>query len=94
MQNDRFEWDDDKALANLAKHGVSFEFSCSVFDDPHAFDMDDFRFEYNEFRAVTIGLVEDVLISVSYTLRQDRLRIITARRATSNEARLYGNDRY
>jgi uncharacterized protein len=93
MQNDRFEWDDDKALANLAKHKVSFEFATMVFDDPHAVDLDDHRFEYEEFRAMTIGLSGEVLLSVIYTLRQDRIRIITARRATSNEARFYGNDR-
>ncbi len=34
MQNDRFEWDEDKARANLAKHGVSFEEAALVFDDP------------------------------------------------------------
>lgn len=93
MQNDRFEWDDDKALSNLAKHGVSFEFASFVFDDPAAFDMDDERFAYDEFRALIIGMSGDALLSVNYTIREGRLRVITARRATAKEARLYGNVR-
>jgi uncharacterized protein len=93
MKNNRFEWDDVKALANLAKHGVSFEFATAVFDDAFAVDFDDDRFDYGEIRALVIGLSGDVLIAVTYTMRDDRFRIITARRATASEARHYGNER-
>jgi uncharacterized protein len=93
MKNDSFEWDDAKALVNLVKHAVSFEFASLVFDDPFVVDFDDDRFDYDEFRALAIGLSGDVLISVTYTLRENRIRLVTARRATASEARLYGNDR-
>ena len=47
----RFEWDDDKAEANYAKHGIPFELAVRVFDDP-------FRFDYGEERIITLGLID------------------------------------
>jgi uncharacterized protein len=80
-----FEWDDTKAAAKLANHGVSFERACLVFADPFAVGRIDDRKEFGEDRFTMIGMVEGTLIFVVSTERDDRVRIITARRATRHE---------
>ena len=85
MQDENFEWDDDKNAANYAKHGVSFEQARLVFKDAFAIEEYDDRVDYGEERLIIIGMAEGVLIFVAYTERDDRVRIISARRATSHE---------
>ncbi|TMJ22645.1 MAG: BrnT family toxin [Alphaproteobacteria bacterium] len=83
MKDDDFEWDRTKAAANLANHGVSFERARLVFADPFAVGRFDNREDYGGERFTIVGMVEGTLIFVAYTERGDRVRIITARRATS-----------
>ena len=83
--DDEFEWDEDKNAANYAKHGVSFEQARLVFEDAFAVEEYDVRADYGEERFTIAGMVEDVLIFVAYTERGDRVRIISARRATAHE---------
>jgi len=85
MRDDRFEWDDAKARANLSKHEVSFEVARRVFDDPAAIDELDESEAHGELRFVTVGMVAGDLLSVVYTEREERLRIISARKATRRE---------
>lgn len=59
----QFEWDEAKAAANLAKHGVSFEDAAQVFFDPLLYDGLDDRFEYGEERWVAIGMASDTLFA-------------------------------
>jgi uncharacterized DUF497 family protein len=89
MRDDEYEWDDAKEAANLAGHGVSFETARLAFDDLYAVELDDRREAYGEDRFVLLGMVEHRLLAVSYTLRGDRTRIISARPAESFERRLY-----
>jgi len=89
MRDDDFEWDDAKAAANLLRHGVSFELARRVFDDPHAIDRIEDSMDYREDRLLTVGEIQDRLFAVVWTLRRDRIRIISARRATSQEKRTY-----
>jgi uncharacterized DUF497 family protein len=89
MEDDDFEWDDAKASANLARHGVSFEVACLAFDDPFAVGREDRRQDYGEDRYMLLGMVEDHLLAVSYTLRGTRARIISARLAEPQERRRY-----
>ena len=63
MIGDEFEWDEAKARSNLAKHGVSFEVACSVFDDVFAFDRFDLDSDPIEIRYAITGLVADVLLT-------------------------------
>lgn len=84
-----FEWDNNKAANNLAKHGVSFENAKKVFDDYLAVDILDKRFDYGEDRYNLLGLVGDRLLVVSYTMRNDVIRIISARGAEPHERRKY-----
>jgi len=81
-----FEWHDAKAEANLQAHGVSFDLAKTVFTDPFAVERLDDREDYGEARFVLIGMAEgNVLLFVAYTEREDRIRIISARRVTQNE---------
>ena len=81
-----FEWHDAKAEANWQAHGVSFELAKTVFKDPFAVERQDDREDYGEQRFVIIGIAEgQVLLFVAYTEREDRIRIISARRATQYE---------
>jgi uncharacterized protein len=81
-----FEWHDAKAEANLQAHGVSFDLAKTVFKDPFAVERLDDREDYGEERFVVIGMAEGrVVLFVAYTEREERIRIISARRATQNE---------
>ena len=81
-----FEWHDAKAAANLQAHGVSFDLAKTVFKDPFAVERLDDREDYGEERFVIIGMAEGhVVLFVAYTEREERIRIISARRATQNE---------
>jgi uncharacterized DUF497 family protein len=80
-----FEWNDQKASENLRRHGVSFELAMKVFDDPFAIERIDDRYDYGEERLAIVGMVRDDLLFVVYTERNDRIRLISARRATNDE---------
>jgi len=80
-----FEWDDNKAAANLRDHGVSFEDAATACRDPFAVEWIDTRQVYGEERSVLLGLCGHIVLYVAYTERGDNLRIISARRATKNE---------
>ena len=82
-----FEWDDAKAESNLAKHGVAFEEAALAMKDAHSLDFDDLV-EPDNLITLAASPIGRILYIVS-TVRNDRLRIISARDATSNERRLY-----
>ncbi len=84
-----FEWDDAKAEANLAKHGVSFEVAMRVWEDPHHQCLYDSSENYDEDRYIVLGLVDERCLYVAYTQRGDQTRIISARIATSMERSKY-----
>ena len=87
----RFEWDDEKAVANLEKHGVSFGEATEVFYDPNALEGFDAEHSTDENRFFIIGLSSRRLLYVVYAERAgDVLRIISARRAVKREQELYG----
>ena len=85
-----FEWDEAKAAANVAKHGVSFEEAKTVFDDRLYVDFYDPKHSLNEHRYIIIGQSNQrrVLI-VSYTERNDVIRLNNARELTRGERRDY-----
>jgi len=83
-----FEWNNAKAEANFRRHGVSFDLAKTVFKDPFAIERLDDREDYGEARFVMIGMAEgDILLFVAYTEREndERIRLISARRATPDE---------
>lgn len=77
----RFEWDDQKALENVEKHGVTFGEATEVFYDPNAFEDYDAGHSVEEARFVIIGLSSRRLLYVVYAERAaDLVRIISARK--------------
>jgi uncharacterized protein len=89
MNDDEFEWDDLKAEANLKKHGVSFREAMRVFDDIFALVEEDLGADFGEDRFLATGMVGDTIVVVVFTERGSRVRLISARRATSHEQRRY-----
>ena len=93
MKELHFEWDSDKARQNLTKHGVSFEEAVTVFYDDFAIEFyDDDHSEWEE-RFLLLGLSSKLrLLLVCHCYRESEsvIRIISARRATKNEAKYYG----
>lgn len=86
----KFEWDAKKARENIKKHGVSFEEASTVFGDLFALTIYDPLHSEEEDRFVTLGESEKRrLIVVSFTDRDDRIRIISARAATRRERKDY-----
>jgi uncharacterized DUF497 family protein len=83
------EWDAQKAAENLRKHGVGFPEAIRIFHDPHRIEREDTRMPYGETRMQVIGLVSVRVLVVIYTLRADRIRIISARKANQRERRAY-----
>lgn len=90
MDAPTFEWDPVKAIANFAKHGVSFEEAATAFQDPLARIHADPHHSASESREILIGhSVRGRLILVAFTDRQGRLRLISAREVTRRERRDY-----
>lgn len=84
--NLKFEWDKAKAESNERAHGVSFDLAKTVFKDPFAIERLDDREDYGEERFVVIGRAEgNILLFVACTEREERIRIISARRVTQYE---------
>ncbi len=84
------EWDGKKANKNLAKHGISFDEALTVFDDPLSITIDDPLHSEGERRLIILGMsTRQRLLVVVHTERKHSLRIITARRATRRERKLY-----
>jgi hypothetical protein len=89
MESQYFEWDDAKAEANLRKHKVRFEHAAEACEDPYALIELDDSDDYGEERYILIGKATDGLLTVIYTERNDRIRIISAREANDYERRNY-----
>jgi uncharacterized DUF497 family protein len=86
----RFEWDPRKAASNLAKHGVAFEETATVFDDPLFITLLDEEHSAVEERYITVGVSDQgQILLVAHADREGAVRIISARRATKNEVRFY-----
>lgn len=86
----RFEWDQLKATSNFEKHGIEFTEAILVWLDQNHTDDPDDRIDYGEIRRSATGLIQgDRFITVIYTERGGKIRIISARKASRNERRKY-----
>jgi uncharacterized DUF497 family protein len=91
LHNIAFEWDSRKAATNVRKHDVSFEVACEVFFDPFLRYLEDEIVE-SELRETIIGMTKNWrLLYVVYVLRDDIIRIISARKVTKSERMWYEN---
>ena len=89
MSELHFEWDPDKAKTNLDKHGISFEEAMTVFYDEAAIEFYDDEHSEWEDRFLLLGVSSDMkLLLVCHCYRKEEfvIRIISARKATKNEA--------
>ena len=86
-----FEWDDDKAAANLVKHGIAFE-RVHDFDWDTAQVVEDDREDYGEQRMIALGLIDAVLHVLVFTERDDSIRVISLRKANKRETKAYGSE--
>lgn len=84
-----FEWDEDKAQANLEKHGIAFEDARLVFLDSKRLVREDKRKDYGESRFQILGPVAGRVLFIAYTTRGTRYRLISARRASYEETEEY-----
>ncbi|MCB1036341.1 MAG: BrnT family toxin [Acidobacteria bacterium] len=81
-------WDEAKRQKNLRRHGLDFEGCEAVFDAP-VVTQEDSRQDYGELRMHLIGWLRGRVVHMTYTERGDGLRVISLRRATRHEARIY-----
>jgi hypothetical protein len=86
-----FEYDESKSTSNQTKHGIGFELATGLWNDPG-------RVEFiarfvDETRLGLVGRHDDKLWTAIFTQREDRIRIISVRRARPNEEALYHHDR-
>jgi hypothetical protein len=85
-----FEWDLQKAESNLAKHGISFHEAGTVLSDPLALTFEDPDFISGEYRFITFGVSKlNNHIVMSHVDRDNKIRIISARRMTKKERKIY-----
>lgn len=86
----KYEWDEEKALKNIKKHGVIFSEILDVFNDPDLFEAYDYKHSHEEDRYFCIGCLNGILIITTfYTERSGRLRLISSRRANQIEEGIY-----
>lgn len=91
LHNIAFEWDSQKAVANLRKHRITFELACEVLFDPFVCYLDGETID-GELRETIIGLgTNGQLLYVVYVMRDNIIRIISARLVTNTERVTYEN---
>jgi uncharacterized DUF497 family protein len=73
MDDGIFQWDDAKALANVERHGVTFEAARAAFKDPFALEWLDESEDHGEDRFALIGMAENRLLFVAYTMRGESI---------------------
>jgi uncharacterized DUF497 family protein len=88
----QYEWDEDKRIANLARHKVDFADAVD-FDWDTAFETIDDRSDYDEERWVAIGLIGNKVHVLVYTVRAQKIRLISLRKANKRERNHYESQR-
>ena len=91
LHNIVFEWDSEKAAVNLRKHNVTFELACEAFFDPFVCYLDE-EIVGTELRGKIVGLTTSwLLLYIVYVMRDDVIRIVSARLVTNAEREVYEN---
>ncbi len=84
----RFIWDESKRSANIRKHRLDFAAGRKVFSGP-TFTFEDTRFNYDEQRFITIGLLDVQVVVIAHTETEKEIRIISMRKASKNEQKIF-----
>lgn len=82
----QFEWDEAKRRSNIEKHGIDFSIATHVFQKDALITQSAYS---SERRWMTLGLLSEKLVAVVFTVRNGRVRIISARRAKKSEREAY-----
>lgn len=88
-----FEWDTNKAQRNQQKHGITFEQATEVFYDTNAVFDHDTPHSYYEDRFTLLGMIRGNALALVVFVENDIVRIISARKATKEEAKRYAEQR-
>ena len=83
-----FEWNEAKAESNYLKHRVTFDFAIGIFRNDRI-EVDDDRHDYGERRIIALGETSGEVLTVIYTERHGRIRLISARRAGRHDRKKY-----
>lgn len=84
----QYTWDEHKRIVNVRKHGIDFVDAIDIFDGDTV-SIEDDRFDYGERRFVSLGLLRGQVIVAVHIEQADLTRIISARKATKYEQRIY-----
>lgn len=85
-----YEWDEEKCADNVIKHGLHFFDAETVFEG-QTVTFEDTRFEYDEPRFITFGLLVTRLVVIAHTPRAEKTRIISMRKGNEREQKHYKN---
>jgi uncharacterized DUF497 family protein len=83
-----FEWDENKNISNIRKHGIDFKDSSKIFTNPMITKVDD-RKDYKEKRWISLGNLENIVVILVYTKRGKNIRLISIRKANKSERKIY-----
>ncbi|HCR72728.1 MAG TPA: hypothetical protein DIW23_14890 [Anaerolineae bacterium] len=83
-----YEWDPNKEKSNFKKHGIKFADAVGVFEDENAITIDDDNDKEERFITIGMDFLSRILVAV-YTFRDIVIRIISARKATAREKKMY-----
>jgi hypothetical protein len=84
----KFTWDETKRISNINKHALDFAHTHLVFETD-TFTFEDKRIAYHEQRFVTLGILNGEVVVVVHTETENEIRVISLRKATKNEQKLY-----
>lgn len=88
-----FEWDENKNTENYRKHGIRFEIATQAFKDDRAIPFSDPEHStVGEPRYALLGMCESGLVFISFTIRGEKYRIITARKASKRMRKMYAEN--
>ena len=90
-EDGRFEWDESKDHLNKKNHGFSFNEILEIFDDPAFLEAYDTKHSRQEDRYYGIGCLNNVLYIIAFYTLRERVRIISARQADSDEQEEYND---
>ena len=85
----RYLYDPAKKASNLKKHGYNFDDAKQIFESNHAITFEDRRFQYDEQRFITLGLLRGVVVVIASAETEDEIRVISMRKALRHEKEIY-----
>ena len=86
-----YHYDPDKRTSNLKKHGLDFDDAATIIESGRTVTFEDRRFNYGEERFMTLGLLADQVVVIVTSETEDKIRIISMRKATRHEQTIYYN---